>query len=111
MLREVVLLLLMVVALVVVSTVGTVHDGCFVGERSGVGRDGGVALLLRWGSVAACRWMHGLVCLCWTVVVVGRCSSSVLAAADGAVQVGETRRRHLSAPVLPLLTPTDYTGG
>lgn len=49
------LLLLLMVALVVV---GTVRDGCFVGSRSGVGRDGGVALLLRWGSIAACRWIH-----------------------------------------------------
>ena len=63
-LREVLLLLLMV-ALVVVSTVGTVHEGGFVG-RGGLGRDGGVALLLRWGSIAACRRMHGLVSLCWT---------------------------------------------
>lgn len=66
MLREVVLLLLLMVALVVVSTVGTVRNGCFVGSRSGLGRDGGVALLLRWGTIAACRWIHGLVRLCWT---------------------------------------------
>ncbi len=67
MLREVmVLLLLLMVALVVVSTVGTVRNGCFVGSRSGVGRDGGVALLMRWGSIAACSRIHGLVCLCWT---------------------------------------------
>lgn len=64
-LREVLLLLLMVVALVVVSTVGTVHEGGF-GGGGGLGRDGGVALLLRWGSIAACRRMHGLVRLCWT---------------------------------------------
>lgn len=77
MLREVVVvvLLLLMVAVVVVSTVGTVRNGCFVGSRSAVGRDGGVALLLRWGSIAACRWMHGLVCLCWTVLVGGRSSS------------------------------------
>lgn len=46
MLREMaVVVLLLMVALVVVSTLGTVHDGCFVGKRSGVRRDGGIALL------------------------------------------------------------------
>lgn len=62
----VVLLLWLMVALVVVSTVGTVCNGCFVGSRGGLGGDGGVALLLKWGSIAACRWIHGLVRLCWT---------------------------------------------
>lgn len=82
------LLLLLLVAVVVVSTVGTVRYGCFVGSRTGVGRDGGVALLLRWGSITACGWVHGLVCLCWTVLVGGRSSTvrrRVLAVADGAV--------------------------
>lgn len=65
MLREV-LLLLMVVALVVVSTVRTVRNGSFVGSRGGVGRHGGITLLVRWGSIAVCRWIHGLVCLCRT---------------------------------------------
>lgn len=47
MLREVVLLqLLWMVVLVVVSTVGTVRDGCFAGNWGSLGRDGGVALLL-----------------------------------------------------------------
>lgn len=64
MLREVVLLL---VSLVVVSTVGTVRDGCFAGSRTGLDRDGGVALMLRWGPIAACRRVHGLVRLCWTL--------------------------------------------
>lgn len=78
MLREVVLLLMVVVVVVlmvvllllvapiVVSTMCTVRGGRFVGNRSGEGRDGGVVLLLRWGSIAACRWMHGLVRLSWT---------------------------------------------
>lgn len=75
MLREVVLLLMVVVVLmvvlllvapIVVSTMCTVRGGRFVGNRSGEGRDGGVVLLLRWGSIAACRWMHGLVRLSWT---------------------------------------------
>lgn len=66
MLREMLLLLLLMIALVVVSTVGTVRNGSFVGSGSGVGRDGRIALLVRWGSIAACRWIHGLVRLCWT---------------------------------------------
>lgn len=98
-LREVLLLLLMV-ALVVVSTVGTVHGGGFDG-RGGLGRDGGVALLLRWGSIAACRRMHGLVCLCWTVLM-GRCRSAVQRRIPAVVD-GVTRRRHRS--VLPSLYP------
>lgn len=62
MLREVMLLLLMLmVALVVVRTVGTVRNGRFAGNR-----DSGVALLLRWGSIVGCRWIHGGVCLWWT---------------------------------------------
>lgn len=51
----------MVVALVIV---GTVRNGCFVGSR--LCRDGGVALLMRWGSITAGRWVHGLVGLCRT---------------------------------------------
>lgn len=50
--------LLLMVAMVVISTV---CKGCFVRSWSGLGRDGGVALLLRWGPIAACRWIHGLV--------------------------------------------------
>lgn len=102
----VVVLMLLMVALVVVSTVGTVRDGCFVGSKCGVSRNGGVALLLRWGSIAACRWIHGLVCLCRTILVGGRSSAvrrRVLAVADGAVKVSVTRRRHRS--VLPSLCP------
>lgn len=62
------LLLLLMVVLVVASTVGTVHDGCFVGNSSSrsMTRDGGVALWLRWGSIVACRWIHGWVGLHWT---------------------------------------------
>lgn len=56
------MLLLLMVALVVVSTV---REGCFVESWGGLGRDDGVALLLRWGSITACRWMHRLVCLSW----------------------------------------------
>lgn len=71
MLREVVLLLVVVmvvvVSLVVVSTVDTVRDGCFTGSRTGLDWDGGVALVLRWGPIAACRRVHGLVRLCWTL--------------------------------------------
>ena len=70
MLREEVvllLLLLVVVSLVVVSTVDTVRDGCFTGSRTGLDWDGGVALVLRWGPIAACRRVHGLVRLCWTL--------------------------------------------
>lgn len=52
------------VALVVGSTVGTVCNGRFVG--SALGGDGGVALWMRWGSVASCRWIRGLVRLYWT---------------------------------------------
>lgn len=48
--------LLLLVVLVVVSSVS---DWCFTGSRTGVAGDGGVALLLRWGSVVACRWVHG----------------------------------------------------
>lgn len=66
MLMEVLLLLMVVVVLVVVSTVGTVRNGCFVGSRTGLCRDGRVALLLRWSSIAACRWIHGRVRMCWT---------------------------------------------
>lgn len=55
------MVVVVVVALVIVGTVG---DGCFVGSR--LCRDGGVALLMRWGSVAAWRRIHGLVGLCWT---------------------------------------------
>lgn len=64
MLREVVLLqLLWMVVLVVVSTVGTVRDGCFAGNWGSLGRDGGVALLLlSWSSIVA----HGRVALYWT---------------------------------------------
>lgn len=68
MLREVVLLqLLWMVVLVVVSTVGTVRDGCFAGNWGSLGRDGGVALLLlSWSSIVACNWIHGRVALYWT---------------------------------------------
>lgn len=55
------LLLMLMVALVVVSTVGTVRNGRLAGNR-----DSGVALLLRWGSIVGCRWIHGGVCLGWT---------------------------------------------
>lgn len=48
MLQELVLLLM--VAMVVISTVG---KRCFVRSWSGLQRDGGVALLLRWGAIAA----------------------------------------------------------
>ncbi len=62
MLRDVVvvvlLLLLLLLLMAALVVVGTVRDGCFVGSRRGVGRDGGVALLMRWGSIAACRWIH-----------------------------------------------------
>lgn len=54
------MLLLLTVTLVVVSTVG-----CFVESWGGMGRDDGVALLLRWGSITTCRWIHRLACLCW----------------------------------------------
>lgn len=61
MLRRVIwlLLLLLMVILVVVGTVGTVRVGCFVGNRGSLAGDGGIALLLRWGSIVACRWIHG----------------------------------------------------
>lgn len=58
--------MLMLLLTVVVVVVCTVRNGRFVGNRSRVGRDGGVALLLRWGSVVACRRIHGWVGLCWT---------------------------------------------
>lgn len=76
-LREVLLLLwlLLMVVLVVVCTMGTVRDGSFVGHRCAVGRDGGVAVLLRWGSIVARSWIRGCVGLCWTVVVRGRSSA------------------------------------
>lgn len=64
MLRKVVLLL-MVFVLIVVSTMGTVCNGCFAGNRR-MTRDGGVALLLRWSSIVASRSIHGWVRLCWT---------------------------------------------
>lgn len=54
---------MMMVVLVVVSTVGTVRNGRFIRTSIGVGMGRGVALLLRWGSVVACRWIHGGVCL------------------------------------------------
>lgn len=81
MLREVVLLLLlllmmmMMAVLVVVSTVGTVRDGCFVWNRCSLAGDGGVALLLRWGSIVACRWIHVWVGLHWTILMGGRSSA------------------------------------
>lgn len=56
MLQEVLLLLL--VAMAVISTV---CKRGFVRSWSGLDRDGGVGLLLRWGSIAAGRWIHGLV--------------------------------------------------
>lgn len=59
MLQEV-LLLLLLAAMVVISTV---RKRRFVRSRNGLDRDGRVALLLRWGSIAAGRWVHGLVCL------------------------------------------------
>lgn len=58
------LLLKMVMVMVALVIVGTVGDGCFVGSR--LCRDGRVALLMRWGSIAAGWWVHGLVGLCWT---------------------------------------------
>lgn len=77
MLREVVLLLLLwlMVVLVIVCTVGTVRDGGFTGNRSAMGRYCGVALLLRWGSIVASRWIHWCVGLCWTVLVRGNIST------------------------------------
>lgn len=76
MLREVVLLLLLLmVVVVVVSTVGIVRDGCFVGSRSSMARNGGVALLLRLGSIVTCRWVHGRVRLHWTILIGGRSSA------------------------------------
>lgn len=60
------MLLLWMVVLIVISTVGTVRDGCFVGNGSSVAREGGVVLLVL-GSIVACRWMHGgRVGLYWT---------------------------------------------
>lgn len=54
------------VVLIVVYTMGTVCDGGFVGSGCAVDRDGGVAVLLRWGSIVACSWISGCVGLSWT---------------------------------------------
>lgn len=80
MLREVVVLLLLLlrwlmVVLVIVCTVGTVRDGGFTGNRGALGRYCRVALLLRWGSIVASRWIHRCVGLCWTVLIRGDIST------------------------------------